>query len=187
MAAFGPLAYRFTAHRAKHAASTQPSNLSTGNILVKRRIRNGRTGQQGRQLTEGKGKHKVKSKSMNVLALLGASFLAVPLVYAQDPQPKPDNTKVNQRDRDSASPTADNQKMNPADRETTKKIRAAIHDDKSLSTYAHNIKVITQDGKVTLKGPVRSEDEKSNIAIKATQVAGDGNVDNQLDVAPPKQ
>lgn len=129
----------------------------------------------------------MKSKTMNVLALLGASFLAVPMVYAQDPQPKPDNTKVNQRDRDSGAPTADKQKMNPSDRETTKKIRAAIHDDKSISTYAHNVKVITQDGKVTLKGPVRSEEEKSNIAMKATQVAGDGNVDNQLDVAPPKE
>lgn len=129
----------------------------------------------------------MKSKSMSVLALMGASILAVPMAYAQDPQPKPDNTKVNQRDRDSAAPTADKQKMNPADRETTKKIRMAIHDDKSLSTYGHNVKVITQGGKVTLKGPVRSEDEKSNIAMKATQVAGDGNVDNQLDVAPPKK
>jgi hyperosmotically inducible protein len=128
----------------------------------------------------------LKSKTMNVLALLGASFLAVPMVYAQDPQPKPDNTKVNKRDRDSDAPTADKQKMNPSDRETTKKIRAAIHDDKSISTYAHNVKVITQDGKVTLKGPVRSEEEKSNIAMKATQVAGDGNVDNQLDVTPAK-
>lgn len=129
----------------------------------------------------------MKSKSMSVLALMGASILAVPMTYAQDPQPKPDNTKVNQRDRDSAAPTADKQKMNPADRETTKKIRMAIHNDKSLSTYGHNVKVITQGGKVTLKGPVRSEDEKSNIAMKATQVAGDGNVDNQLAVAPPKK
>jgi osmotically-inducible protein OsmY len=63
----------------------------------------------------------------------------------------------------------------------------AIHDDKSLSTYAHNIKIITQDGKVTLKGPVRSEDEKSNIGAKAAAVAGDGNVTNQIDVAPSKQ
>ena len=129
----------------------------------------------------------MKAKSMSLLALLGASIVAVPLAHAQDPQPKPDNTKVNQRDRDASAPTADNQKMNPADRETTKKIRMAIHGDKSLSTYAHNVKIITQNGKVTLKGPVRSEDEKSNIAMKATQVAGDGNVDNQLDVAPPKQ
>jgi osmotically-inducible protein OsmY len=56
-----------------------------------------------------------------------------------------------------------------------------------MSTYAHNVKIITQDGKVTLKGPVRSEDEKTNIAKKATAIAGERNVDNQLEVAPPKQ
>jgi osmotically-inducible protein OsmY len=59
--------------------------------------------------------------------------------------------------------------------------------DKSISVYAHNIKVITQDGKVTLKGPVRSEEEKTNIASKAVAVAGEGNVTNQIDVVPAKQ
>ncbi len=59
--------------------------------------------------------------------------------------------------------TADKQKMSPADRDMTKKIRASLHSDSSLSTYAHNIKIISQDGTVTLKGPVRSEDEKSAI------------------------
>jgi osmotically-inducible protein OsmY len=60
--------------------------------------------------------------------------------------------------------------------------------DKSLSTYAHNIKIITQDGKVTLKGPVRSEDEKAAIESKAIAVAGaNNNVTDQLEVAPPRQ
>jgi osmotically-inducible protein OsmY len=59
--------------------------------------------------------------------------------------------------------------------------------DKSLSTYAHNIKVITRDGKVTLKGPVRSEDEKNEIAAKAASIAGADNVTNEMTVAPPKQ
>jgi osmotically-inducible protein OsmY len=77
--------------------------------------------------------------------------------------------------------------MNPADRETTKKIRSALVDDKSLSTYAHNIKIITTDRMVTLKGPVRSEDEQSAIEAKARQIAGDSNVTNNLTVAPPKQ
>jgi hyperosmotically inducible protein len=77
--------------------------------------------------------------------------------------------------------------MNTADREITKKIRAAIQQDKSISVYAHNIKVITQGGKVTLKGPVRSEEEKTDIASKAIEVAGEGNVTNQLEVVPPKQ
>jgi osmotically-inducible protein OsmY len=77
--------------------------------------------------------------------------------------------------------------MNPADRETTKQIRSALMKDKSLSTYAHNIKVITRDGKVTLKGPVRSEDEKNEIAAKAASIAGADNVTDELTVAAPKQ
>lgn len=134
----------------------------------------------------------IKRHRFNTLTVLGLCLLVGPYTGArafhQDPQQPPaDNTKTNQRDKDKTSPTADQQKMNPADRAITKKIRMAIHDDNSLSTYAHNVKIITQNGKVTLKGPVRSEDEKSSIAAKATTIAGDGNVDNQLDVVPPKQ
>ena len=115
---------------------------------------------------------------------LGASLMAAPAVRLQDPQqPAPDNTKRNKDQRD---PSADQQKMNPADRIITQKIRKAIHEDKSLSTYAHNIKIISQDGKVTLRGPVRSEDEKSNLQAKAAEVAGKDNVTNQLEIAPPK-
>ena len=105
----------------------------------------------------------------------------------QDQQPPPDNTKTNQGDANKNAQTADQQKMNPADRATTKQIRAAIMKDTSLSTYAHNIKIITQNGKVTLKGPVRSDDEKSNIEAKATAVAGAGNVENDLTIAPKAQ
>ena len=120
-------------------------------------------------------------------ALLGSGVTAAPQPR-QDPgqQSAPDNSKTNKRDRDKSSPTADRQKMNPTDRDLAKRIRSAITDDKSLSTYAHNIKIIAQDGKVTLKGPVRSEEEKSAIETKATEVAGAGNVINQLEVAPPK-
>jgi len=63
-----------------------------------------------------------------------------------------------------------------------KKIRRAVVEDKSLSTYAHNVKIIAQNGKVTLKGPVRSEEEKQNIEQKATEIAGASNVTNQLTV-----
>ena len=117
--------------------------------------------------------------------LLAGSVLAGPI--QQEQQPAPDNTKTNQGDASKNAKTADQQKMNPTDRETTKKIRSALMDDKSLSTYAHNIKINTTDGMVTLKGPVRSEDEKSAIEAKARQVAGDSNVTNNLTVAPPKQ
>ena len=59
-------------------------------------------------------------------------------------------------------------------------------DDKSLSTYAHNVKIVSQHGKVTLKGPVRSAEEKKTIADKATEVAGAGNVTDQMTVKSEK-
>ena len=112
------------------------------------------------------------------------SLTAVPMPRYQDnQQTAPDNTKNN---KDQTSPTADQQKMNPSDRAITQKIRKAVVEDKSLSTYAHNIKIITQDGKVTLRGPVRSDDEKSNLQAKAGAVAGEANVANQLEIAPSK-
>ena len=120
--------------------------------------------------------------------IVGALAFCVPLTAAlvaryQQPQAVPDNMK---RNKDQSEPTADQQKMNPADRAITQKIRKAIHQDKSLSTYAHNIKVITQNGKVTLRGPVRSEEEKNNLQAKAVAVAGAENVTSQLEVAPSK-
>jgi osmotically-inducible protein OsmY len=118
-------------------------------------------------------------------ALLGLWLGAGPQVRAQ--QNAPDNTKTNQGDANKGASTADQQKMNTADRSITKEIRSSIMKDKSLSTYAHNIKIITQDGKVTLKGPVRSEDEKAAIESKAVAIAGANNVTDQLEVAPPKQ
>ena len=116
-------------------------------------------------------------------ALLGTALMAVPIPRQDNPsQPAPDNSKANKRN----SPTADQQKMNPTDRDLARRIRAAIVGDKSLSTYGHNVKIVAQDGKVTLKGPVRSEEEKNAIEAKATEVAGAGNVVNQLEVAPPR-
>jgi osmotically-inducible protein OsmY len=110
--------------------------------------------------------------------------MAMPVPRNQDnQQTAPDNTKKN---KDQTSPTADQQKINPWDRAITQKIRKAVHDDTSLSTYAHNIKIIAQDGKVTLRGPVRSEDEKRNLEAKAVAVAGKENVTNQLEIAPSK-
>jgi osmotically-inducible protein OsmY len=63
-----------------------------------------------------------------------------------------------------------------------RKIRRALMEDKSLSTYAHNVKVISQNGKVTLKGPVRSEEEKSTVESKANEIAGSGNVTSEITV-----
>jgi osmotically-inducible protein OsmY len=119
------------------------------------------------------------------MTVLGTALIAGPLPR-QDSGQQPDNTKTNKRDRDKTSPTADQQKMNATDRELARKIRASVMSDKQLSTYAHNVKIVAQDGKVTLKGPVRSEEEKNAIEAKATEVAGTGNVIDQLEVAPPK-
>jgi hyperosmotically inducible protein len=128
--------------------------------------------------------------------MLGTVLLALPstrpgntqptLTEQQDPQAAPDNTKMNQGDADRSADTADHQKMTPEDREMSKKIRNSIYQDKSLSTYAHNIKIISRNGSVTLRGPVRSDDERANIEAKAAAVAGQGNVHSELRVAPPK-
>ena len=112
------------------------------------------------------------------------SLMAMPIPqYQNNQQTAPDNTKKN---KDQNSPNADQQKMTPGDRAITQKIRKAIHEDTSLSTYAHNIKIVAQDGKVTLRGPVRSEDEKNKLQAKAATVAGQENVTNQLEIAPSK-
>jgi hyperosmotically inducible protein len=97
-----------------------------------------------------------------------------------------DNTKVNKRDRNKGEVTAGQQSNSKADRELTRKIRQALVKDKDLSTYAHNIKVVTNNGAVTLKGPVRSEDEKKAVEAKAAEAAGGASITNQLEVAPPK-
>lgn len=122
------------------------------------------------------------------MLVLGATVLATTCVLAQEPKtPSPDNTKVNQRDRDSSQATADQQKENANDKALARQIRQALVKDKALSTYAHNVKVISQGGQVTLKGPVRSQEEKRAVEAKAEQIAGEQNVTSQLEVAPPKQ
>jgi len=102
-------------------------------------------------------------------------------VLAQTPA---DNTKVNRRDRAKGEVTADQQKENAGDREIASKIRKSLVSDKTLSTYAHNVKVVAQDGQVTLKGPVRSDDEKKAVAAKAAAIVGAAHVTNEISVAP---
>lgn len=116
---------------------------------------------------------------LTVALLMLAGFS---LLWAQDATPTspsdkstvaaPDNTGKNERDRDPSEATADQQKENSADLKLAQQIRKALVKDKSLSTYAHNIKVIAQNGVVTLKGPVKTEQEKQSIEAKAAEVAG---------------
>jgi hyperosmotically inducible periplasmic protein len=96
---------------------------------------------------------------------------------------KPDNTGKNVRDRSDNALTPLSASNDSADVETTRKIRRALMDDKSLSTTAKNVKVITVDGKVTLRGPVKSEQEKIAVADQAQRIAGPGKVNDQLEVS----
>jgi hyperosmotically inducible protein len=131
-------------------------------------------------------------KSTGTRILLTAMLLmsSMGVIWAQQDngatQVPADNTKVNQRDRNGNEPTADQQKENTSDRQLTAQIRREIVKDKSLSTSAHNVKIITQNGAVTLKGAVKSDAEKQAIESKATQIAGDGKVNSELQVAPSK-
>jgi hyperosmotically inducible periplasmic protein len=107
------------------------------------------------------------------LAVLVVALGSSAILNGQTPAsqtPAPDNTKTNKTD--TAKPTADDQKQNKTDLQITQQIRKLVTDDKGLSTYARNVKIITQNGSVTLSGPVRSEDEKKSIEAKAAQVVG---------------
>jgi osmotically-inducible protein OsmY len=130
---------------------------------------------------------KVLSRSTVRIVALASLLLATALVFAQEPPAQQatraaDNSKVN--DQSSTQPTADQQENGQSDLELTRQIRRSIVQDTSLSTYAHNVKIISQDGKVTLKGPVRSEDEKQAIEAKASEVAGKDNVVSDLSIVP---
>jgi hypothetical protein len=118
------------------------------------------------------------------LAGILVSGLALNSLWAQDNQnpTQPDNTKVNKQDRAQGAVTADQQNNDRGDRDLTQQIRKSVMADKSLSGYAHNVKIITQNGTVTLKGPVRSDDEKKSIVAKAEAVAGQGKVTDELSV-----
>jgi osmotically-inducible protein OsmY len=94
-----------------------------------------------------------------------------------------DNTAVNDRDQSADTKTPINQSENQKDIDVTANIRKRVM-DKSLSVNAQNVKIITQNGKVTLRGPVRSAEEKKQIEQIAGDVAGGENVDSQLEVQP---
>ena len=112
------------------------------------------------------------------LLLSLTTWSIAPLVAQQ-----PDNTKVN---KTAPHPNADQQKSDRTDSTITRDIRRSIVGDKTLSTYAHNVKIITKGGDVTLRGPVRSDDERQAIEAKAIQVAGAGHVKNDISVTPAK-
>jgi hyperosmotically inducible periplasmic protein len=122
--------------------------------------------------------------SLALLVLGGYAGIAYSTEGTSAPaaQTAPDNTGRNVRDRGGATMTPGDQSESHADRTLTQQIRKAVVADDSLSTMAKNIKIITDNGVVTLRGPVESSQEKEKIAAKAQQIAGKNSVDNQLEV-----
>ena len=120
--------------------------------------------------------------------VMGAAMASSVSLYAQDTKAQQptashdaDNTRLNQRDRaDTLKPT--DQPNDKADIQTAAAVRKAIENDKSLSTKAHNVKLIARNGVVTLRGPVADAQEKSKIEQIATNVSGVSRVENNLDV-----
>jgi len=120
-------------------------------------------------------------KNLHLIAVTGAVLslsVAGTIATAQDQNTKPDNSAQNKNQ----DQTAQNQSSAASDRELTVKVRKAIIADKDLSTYAHNIKIIAQNGTVTLKGPVKSAEEKQKIKSDAEAVVEPGSIVDQLTV-----
>ena len=111
--------------------------------------------------------------------------MTAPVALAQSVVPA-DNSESNKLDQSNTTATADAQKENPSDRMLTQRIRKSVMADKTLSTYAHNVKIVSINGNVTLNGVVRSDQEKSLVESKAVAVAGQQHVVDDLKVAPPK-
>lgn len=125
--------------------------------------------------------------AMAACMMAGAALLSAQNVSAEDDKPvdpKADNTKTNVRDRDAGELTAGSQSQKKDDVDITAKIRKMVVGDNTLSTNAHNVKIITVDGMVTLKGPVKSEAEKAAVEQHAIHIVGDKKITNQIEIAP---
>ena len=123
-------------------------------------------------------------KKIALTLVLSSALLGLGTVtMAQDSAAvAPDNSAVNVRDRAPDAITAGEQSSAKSDVELTREIRRAVVKDDSLSMLAHNVKIVTSNGAVTLRGPVKTEQEKIAIANKAHAIAGPDKVDNQLEV-----
>ncbi len=118
-------------------------------------------------------------RTLLVLACLSTVSVAA---MAADDKTKPDNTAINERDRSRETQTSGDQSNSSADLKTTQAIRQALMKDSELSTTAKNIKIITNNGQVTLRGPVKNAQEKAKIDQLARSAAGGAKIDAQLDV-----
>ena len=117
-----------------------------------------------------------------LLALTCLSAVSLGALAADDKNVNPDNTAKNERDRSGETQTSGDQSNSPADLKITQAIRQALMKDSELSTTAKNIKVITANGQVTLRGPVKTAQEKAKVDRIARSAAGRARIDDQLDV-----
>ena len=117
-----------------------------------------------------------------VLALTFLSAFSLSALAADDQKTKPDNTATNERDRSGETKTSGDQSNNSADLKITQAIRQAIMKDSGLSATAKNIKIITTNGQVTLRGPVNTAQEKAKIDQLARSAAGGAQINDQLEV-----
>src|ERR1700722_3750386 len=113
----------------------------------------------------------MKATIFSCIVVNAAALLVLESAGAQAPPPA-DNTRSNQTDPSNREVTADSQKDNDMDRGLVQRIRKSLIAEKDLSTYAHNVKVVSVNGQVTLNGVVRSDDEKSKVVGLAQQIAG---------------
>jgi len=120
-------------------------------------------------------------KQLVVIAIAGVMVAGASTTRGQNYAP--DNSGKNVRDRDPAAVTAGDQTNDKTDMLITQQIRKAVVADKALSTNAHNVKIVTMGGVVTLRGPVKSAHERARIEEKAKHVVGVTRVDNQLEIA----
>jgi osmotically-inducible protein OsmY len=117
-----------------------------------------------------------------LLSLACLSAFALGALAADKQKAKPDNSATNERDRSGHTETSGDQSNSSADLKITQAIRQALMKDSGLSMTAKNIKIITDNGHVTLRGPVKTAQEKAKIDQLARSAAGGVKVDDQLDV-----
>ena len=116
------------------------------------------------------------------LSILGLSLLTWSAVAQDNSSPAADNSARNKRDRSGETQTSGDQSNSSANIKVTAAIRRAIVHDGSLSMMAKNVKIITENGVVMLRGPVKSEAEKTKIAELARAHAGSAKVEDHLEV-----
>jgi hyperosmotically inducible protein len=126
----------------------------------------------------------LSQKAEIMKALFIAAGIAVAAIGCDETatRAEPDNTVVNERDAEGTTKTPLDQSNEESDIDQVAEIRSKVLEIDDLSVIGRNVKIITEAGRVTLRGPVASEAERKAIVDVATGVAGAGNVDDQLEI-----